>query len=693
MIGKPRDVAPVGDSGVVIEGYDPLFVAFIDETSARSYPTSAWEYDFGDEIVYGMLPGERKESVGAGDDDYVSIFQLPGDKELLALVLSAGSNSWLNGSARDTFDLVSIMNPRLAVGWIPGRAVPASAKFITYPSADDVPGVAGDLSRGMRHITSFSFSRSSDGDSHYSGSNEYKVSTLAAEGEWRFVDYFPTDMPSSTVVYRRPVEGARIVVSQRGSDDCSRGGLCEQNTGDGSTVGHIYKGPGIYTATLRQKSSSPRSTVGQIPDDGDFSGSGMEYAVATIVVHPTCPCVETHILGKMPGEDASPKPGAVYQCVLSSDEYSADNPGYYGNNKSFLDYAPKIFQMYDSERNLIFDGVSGYAPFVLASTKTTIRQSSIPVSGIRIETGDWYTDAPDMYTDFVSKYNRGWPVWEPSFKTGSVVGWEDGRLTVTERHTYVMPGIYKPSVHLEYSTDRTRREFVDEMEECTYPTNPVVMVKEIPPKTPSIRCHGASSVNGVTTMEFSFSARAGSYPICDVVWDFDDGTRPMKLSRNIDDGYVSRVIVGDRTTAEYVGPDIASSLNLDGLDYGSVDWGSVSAYASNTGEISYPSGVYPEFDPRDWRVYHEYTRTAAEDRYQYVVSAIGYVCNTETMTLATYVTSAHELKMPDFADTEGEVKLIDARTFEKGDEMVMTLEGDNGRRTTLYNIKWDGGEK
>lgn len=688
VVGKTDGGVGADVPGVVVHGYDPMYVAFIDETSARSYPTSAWEYDFGDEIVYGMTDGERRTADGLAT--VVSKYMLPGDKQLLSEILGAGSDSWLNGTARDTFDIVSIMNPRMAVGWMPGNPVPTGAKFITYPSADDLSDMAAEDTRGMRHITSFSFVRTSGDDNSFSSSHNYEEGTLSGFGEWRFVDYFPTSASPDTPMFRRAVSGAELVVAQRGSDDCSRGGLCEQNTGDGSTVGHLYKGPGYYTVSLRQRSTSPRATAGQIPDEMDFVKSGMEYAVATIVVHPTCPCVETHILGKY---EEVPKPSdtRVFQCVLSSEEYSADNPGFYGVEKSYLDWNPTRFELYDSERNLIFDGISGYAPFVMATTKVTVRQASIPVSGIRVENGDWYTDTTELYTGFANEYESGWPSWKPTSTVGNV-GWENGKLAVSSTHTYVMPGIYKPSVHLSYNTDRTRTEFAEEMEECEFPTIPIVMVKEILPKNPKIDRMGLSSVDGVTTMEFSFSARAGSYPFADVVWDFDDGTKPMKLSRNVEDGYAEGVIVGDRTTAVYVGPYNVDELVVSGMDYGSLDLNSTSSVSGlpNTAAVPYPDGMYPGFDPRDWVVYHEYTRTCAEDRYQYVVSAMGYVCNTETMTIATYVTSADELGMPEFRKTEGEVKLIDARTFSNDDDVVMTLEGDNGKRTTLFNLKWEG---
>ena len=120
------------------------------------------------------------------------------------------------------------------------------------------------------------------------------------------------------------------------------------------------------------------------------------------------------------------------------------------------------------------------------------------------------------------------------------------------------------------------------------------------------------------------------------------------------------------------------------MDYGAWDASAGSAYAAG----GPASGVYPEFDPRDWTVRHKFYRTAVEDANGHLVSAMCYAANTRSMALATSIVWLSGY--PDFKTVEGNVRVVDTRLASYDDNLVVTMEGNNGTSTNLYNLEWKG---
>lgn len=702
--------------GGIIEGYDPLYVSFVDETQVRSYLTSAWELDFGDGLFYGLTEDERKAfkdraatatdgRVVVTDEDRnqyspYTVFMLPGDREFFTSG-AIGAEKWLDEQNFMQFSFTSIMNPKKQEGDLP------SGTYITYPQ-----GVNGNSAtstkngkRGDSHVTSYNFVSGGTTDFGYTNKGQFFVSKSNPDEKKDLWEY--------DEIFKRPVFGARIEPMNTHIDDCDRGEFCLTNPDENTTVGHLYKGPGVYTSVFKMRSESPVATYGQILSSNNFSEKSREWVVNTVIVHPVCPCLDIGIYNKYDEngnqilrpikgpdgqyviEDGKYVLSAIMNAALSSTDYSADNPEWYGSAHEMIDFNPKIFKMYDDEMNVIFEGISGYAPFVMGTTMAICKPNSFPVSAAEFYYDDWYTDMPEYPPRMeFTEFKHGWPLWQP--KDDTLWNDETKRIEFFDTHTYIMPGLYSVRAKAEFAYGRIPTYWWDEIDaNCNMDTGKkyVVLVKEIMPKNPTVSGSEPSSVGGSVFMDFKFDVTAGSFPICNVVWDFNDGTELLKLTRNTDDGYAPSSIIIDRTTAIYVGSGDHISFDNKSNQYGALDASAGSAYESSGVSGRFHAGIYPEFDPRDWVITHEFQRSALTDKDHFVVSANAYVCNTETRVYGTYEVFPDDVPMPDFKDAEGDVRLIDTRLYAQDNDIVLTLEGKNKRETNLYNVEWEKKEE
>lgn len=697
--------------GLII-GYDPLFVTFVDESHSRTFPLSTWEIDFGDGCFYGLTSGERSAlssylstgSLSAYDtymsaspyydaskerpfDYLMNTFELPGDMKLL---LASGMNAKKYTESRhvEQFKITNVMSPKDYMLVEEGNPM-----NVRYPRASG-------RNPGYVHVTSMKLNakKTDVGADYYGDANALYVDALGTSGAYEYDE-----------IFKKPATNASVYFDNMRGDDCSHVGMKFSTNGHERPVfGHMYKGPGVYTATFRIKPSSNIDYYGQLLSGSNFDEPGVEYLSKTIVVRPTCPCIRTKVYdvyerdeetGDVSADKRSGHPmfkrrdGKLMHAALSSYEYSADDPENYGGpNCDYIDFNPEIFRLYSTDKEKIFEGVSGYAPFVMASVKGMVRPNSFPVSAVGIDHGDWFTDRlMDEEEAKISAYDSGWPFWVPKSIDGKNAYWDEAKRAIymTNTHTFVMPGLYRANAVVRYDTERIPDFWYSELSACdskgtgTY----YVLVQEIFPKDPKITVegNGVYGDDGSNTYTFTASARAGSFPIEDVEWDFGDGTEHLLLTRNASGGYAQSAIYMDNTTAEYIGKSDIVNFDPNGVDYGALDASAGSACAVGHQKTS---GVYAEFDPRDWKVTHRFYRTSIEDFNGCIVSAMFYAANTHSMALATSIVGLSGL--PDFKAIEGDVRVVDTRLATANDDLIVTMEGDTGEETNLYTLEWKG---
>lgn len=617
-------------------------------------------------------------------------FEIPGDIDILTYP-GMEAKKYTETRHVEQFKVTGIMSPKDYKFVEDGNP-----ENVRYPMANKLckPEVAGRP--GYVHVTSMTIDakKTDVGENFYGVADDVEVDAL----DWGSAGTFQYNE-----IFKRPAVGASIYFDDLRGDDCTHVGMRFSNRpNERPIIGHMYKGPGVYTATFRIKPISSADYYGQLISASNFVEPGIEYLTKTIVVRPTCPCIRTKVYdtyltsgGEVVKDDNGHKVykrrnGKLMHAALSSDEYSADNPEFYGENESYIDFNPEIFRLYNFNKEKIFEGVSGYAPFVMASVKGLVRPNSFPISAVGLDHGDWFVDrVGDDEEAEVSAYTYGWPFWIPSAVYGKNANWDEKKRAfyMTNTHTFVMPGLYRANAVVRYDMERIPDFWHSELSACDSKGTGAyyVLVQEIFPKDPKITyVSGYTEPDGSNVHEFTFSARAGSFPIEDVEWDFGDGTESLILTRNTSGGYRGKRIETEYTTAVYTGDASWNHFDKDGVDYGAWDASAGSAYAAG----GPASGVYPEFDPRDWTVRHKFYRTAVEDANGHLVSAMCYAANTRSMALATSIVGLSGY--PDFKTVEGNVRVVDTRLASYDDNLVVTMEGNNGTSTNLYNLEWKG---
>ena len=706
----------------IIVGYDPLFVSFVDESQSRTFPIGSWEIEFGDGYLYGLTSAECDyllHYISAGrfatagyytQDNYnaatsgqhthygitelSSVFRIPGDIELMWNP-SMNREDYTRTQSVRQFGATNVMNP---ADW--EKCTSSNRNGISYPTMR-MTGNASTSAAGNVHVTTMVLS----GDPVKYREDFYgDVSGISYELDTPAFEQNPQPDLQYCEVFKTVATGGHVYYDELVGDDCSKIGMgLSIDNKTRPVFGHLYKGPGVYTSVYKVKPRSKADYYGQLLEESNFRESGKEFLTYTTVVRPTCPCVRVKVFDnyerdnngviitdprsnhpifkrESEGENGS----RLMHAALSSTAYSADDPSNYGDGFSYVDFNPQIFTLYNRNHDKIFEGISGYAPFVRASCKCMVRPNSFPISAVSIDHGDWFLDRVEGEdTATFGKYESGWPFWKPNTVHGGQ--WNERKQAVefTNTHTFVMPGLYKATAHIHYDTERIPDFWLGETSACdgesmgTY----YVLVQEIMPKSPMISVVGSGSETiGNTDITFKFDVSAGSFPIEDVVWKFDDGSEDLVLTRNTSGGYFTSSVVQKYTTAVYVGSGAAYGYPIPSEYYGAFDASAASANGYD--------GKYPEFDPRDWRVTHRFRRSSVEDINGQVVSAIGYVSNTGTMTMATSFVALSA--MPSFREVEGVVRVIDTRLSTDDDNLVITMEGNKNGTTNLYNIEWSG---
>ena len=720
----------------IIEGYDPLFVTFIDESQSRTFPIKTWEIDFGDGFVYGLTKGERGalrsyltrgfydlndadtsafarspyriEKDDGPDtsataqktnmDNLVKSLKIAGDMDLLSFNGFNGKG-YVEKRHPDEFRITNVMNPRDYTDILDG-----AGQNVRYPKE---PGGRP----GFVHVTSIALNAKTNevGKNTYGTVSAHRVQGYDYDtGEW-YIDHDSTlSGEEYDEIFKAPAEGGEAFFRHNTANNCESVGRClGVNPNDKPIIGHLYKGPGVYTATFKIKPYSKADYYGQELSEDNFTSAGVEYLTKTVVVRPVCPCAKIKVYDIIE-KDADGNPvidentgrqvyfrynDKLMHAALSSTEYSADDPENYGVNESYIDFNPPIFKLYNKDGDKIFEGVSGYAPFVLASCKAMVRPNSFPLSGVSIDHGDWFVDrAYDEDAITFSGYERGWPYWKPTGTSTNDAYWSDAKRACVffNTHEFVMPGIYKARAIMRYDMERIPDFWHGELSSCDGNGDGeyYVIVQEIFPKNPIVHLKSSyEGDDGATVCKLKFDVSAGSFPIEDVVWDFADGTEKLKLTRNTDGGYRPKRIETKYTTAVYIGDSSIDRYYPSGVDYGALDSSAGLHYASAGHAGQFSPGVYPEFDPRQWEVTHKFYRTSVEDVNTLIVSAVGYVCNTNSMTIGTCPITVSA--MPDFKTVEGVVRVVDTRLASENDNLIITMEGKNNG-TNLYNLEWKG---
>lgn len=713
----------------IIVGYDPLFVSFVDESQSRTFPIGSWEIEFGDGCLYGLTSAERKylkyyvsnghfEDGGGEYTDFMyrkntsgqhthyditalsSVFRIPGDIELMWNPSMNRENYTRSQSIRQ-FGATNVMNP---ADW--EKCTSSNRNGISYPTMR-MTGNASTSAAGNVHVTTMVLS----GDPIKYRSDYYgDVNGISVELDtpaFGQQDWPNTDLQYSEI-FKTVASGGHVYYDDLVGDDCSKIGMgLSIDNKTRPVFGHLYKGPGVYTSVYKVKPRSKADYYAQLLEERNFVESGKEFLTYTVVVRPTCPCIKVRVYdnyervnGTIVTDPRSGHPvfkremetisdgvtsSRLMHAALSSTAYSADDPANYGGDDfSYVDFNPRIITLYNRNHDKIFEGVSGYAPFVRASCKCMVRPNSFPISAVSIDHGDWFLDRVEGEdTATFGQYETGWPFWKPNTVHGGQ--WNERKQAVefTNTHTFVMPGLYKATAHIHYDTERISDFWIGETSSCDMESmgSYYVLVQEIMPKSPRISAVSAGSDTiGNTDITFKFDVSAGSFPIEDVVWKFDDGSEDLVLTRNTSGGYLTSSIVQKYTTAQYIGNGTAYGYSIPGENYGALDASAASADDYNK--------KYPEYDPRDWYVTHRFRRSSVEDINSQVVSAIGYVSNTGTMTMATSFIGLSA--MPSFHDVEGVVRVIDTRLSTDDDNLVITMEGNKNGTTNLYNIEWSG---
>lgn len=578
----------------VITGVDPFVVALYDQSRSRSFPLGGWKYDFGDEIIYGALPGERIDTGVSGN------FTLPGDTQVFSR-LSASTSGCLTGVG-EVLNRPNFMNPM----------DPAS-----YHTVE----------RDAIHYTGVRFMCS---EFDQEGSIDYKFDT-GSGGRFECIAGESTSIRSQAFSSL--------------PDDCNRIN-CGFDIDAGSDVAHIYKGAGVYLASLA--CSSLFGTTGWELSSSNFSGVGEELAYCLVKVYPTCPCIYVDVYGTASG-------GSKF-ITLTSDEFTCDD-------MSTFDACTGYQSAFSVSG---FTGVSGYAPFLKVAASGRIVPRSLPITGSVWNWSDWYSDYTPGDRRNYGVIQTGWPTWRTQF------GYDFSNPSVTAQssHVYVMPGVYSVGLYPNFDVERISSVMGDipwsycvddAMRNRQSVSADCVMLREIPPKggaiawtTPIDMTSYPTVVSGISVVGLS----SGSFPIARMDWDFGDGSEIVSTSRYFSDTYSG--IETEDTSGTWVD-------EIEDTNY----WIGVSA------------GPYPERDPRKLTYNHRYVRTSVgEYPNGYVVSVTAFASNTDTSLVLT--AALPPAALPVFSDIEGSIKIVDSKLEMDGNSLFMF---ESEKRGELYTVR------
>lgn len=625
-----------------IEGYDPLPVVFRDMSDVRSFKTKYWKYDFGDSLVYGCDTQNKTLNDVAG-------FQLPGDKDL-----------WTAASSHSAFKV----------------------------NIDHFHNKCPKCLMKMDYNNYSSYHCTSNATQHYTGIN-FKSSSSNSNGN--SVTFYTDDPSNNTRRFRRlpntSGNNGIVYVDVTGIDDsiiedqCGRNN-CEFEYDFGNSVMHIYKGPGLYYATMTCSSETGLRGM-EVADETFGVGTPDEkekVAGCWINVLPECPCVSGfRVYGPV---NIS---GAQNFVTITNSGFSCDTSAV----SSVTGYVPGFNCRVEFED---FNGalrttsaISGYAPYMRVAASGVMVSRSLPVTGAWIDWSDWATDYTPGDEKKFGAILKGWPTWD----TGS-------NRAVTGEHTYTLPGLYSVGISPEFDTQRitTYMPTVVGYEDCVDTTlrrsasGCCVLVVEIPPKSNGITYDSASEKVASAThpsllKKIKASFIAGSYPISRIDWDFGDGSEIMTIST---EAYkiVDKDVSGNETGSP---PTSYTNATTTAVKVSGQSTACSGYFIGNPDGGGTWSAGYHRWDCRNYELDHVYTRTSVDDHPNgYIIRCSAYAENTNTCAVQTKVVfSPSGAGLPHFDEVEEYVEMSDVRSDHTGETNIV-LQSKNENRLYVNRV-------
>ena len=702
------------DEDPCIEGYDPLPVVFRDMSDVRSFKTKFWRWDFGDSIVYGCDTQKTATADFLDANSEYARFELPGDDEVHRVGSANSFCVCLEGED-------GTENCERQFLW-----------------KDNIDFFHDNLDQCLMNIDydrqwkSYHYNRSPN-LKHFTGIN-FKSSSTSTSGN-SFIDfkkYEAYDNGNQHRFLRLPGDTYATFVGVTGIDDkilpdqCARNS-CEKEYDFGNSVAHIYKGPGLYYATMlcssENQSAKEAGLQGMeladyIYDACDLTQQTKEECEAEkehtagcwINVLPVCPCVSGfHVYGTYQGNSWAPdslphdSPNRKF-LTITGDNYSCDTDqrgiaatGYVGFNceVEFTDFDGNIRKT---------KAVSGYAPYLQVGASGRLVPRSLPVTGACMDWSDWNSDYMQKDISEFGAIVRGWPNWTTrTLDASGNIDWEHGIEesihTVSGDHVYTMPGLYSVGISPIFDKERIRKYMptVTDYEDCAESTlvksasGCCILVVEIPPKfeETSITCNEGNAKNehpSVVT-EIRPHVIAGSYPISRIDWDFGDGSEILTIST---EGYkeYKKDVIGNLGPGSFVKYQTKTSTAYPMKDlYTSAENGYMNGNpirndfeSKMTSGWEYERNSYGRLDARDYNVTHVYTRTHVTDHPGgYDLKCSAYAENTNTCVTACVRVLSGGAGLPDFDRVEGYVEMVDVRSDSTFETNVVMQSQKNDR--------------
>ena len=635
----------VDDNDICITGYDPFPVVFRDMSRIRSFKNTYWRYDFGDSIIYGCDTSNITTADCENGGSAVP-YKLPGD----SYIYQTASQAFKDNISQPVVEPGLMMCP----------------ERFSYHS----------LSGGDNHYTGVEFKAALSGTS---GSGCYPVlptEYLLDETAHR-VWYWPNSKKDGKIEYVE-VSGIHELMNE---DDCGRN-ACERENDLKNSVMHIYKGAGIYYATMQVSSKTGLQSmeVSEETFSSDKAASAKEIVDGCYIkVLPTCPCISGfHVYG-----DPTTS-GNHYdkKFEVISYPYSCDDGMFNASGVGFN----CMLEFTDTNGNVRkTKAISGYAPYLKVWASGSISPRSLPIKGAYIDWGDWFSDyCSGDYKEYGDP-ESGWPNWTTS---------AGDTLSISGSHIYVMPGLYSIGIAPDFNTAWIKKYMptVTDYEECMdtimadTASGCCVLVVENPPKFNNNSPIVTGNISNVgehptTITDMSVNVSAGSYPISRIDWDFGDNTKILSIST---EGYKTGAKDG-KSTKDVIGNDGNDAILVDyttdcttavTASVANVTYGTMYGH-KNHDEVSL---TYDRWDARNYSVSHTYTRTNFDDHPNgYIIKVSAYAENTNTcVTASAAVLTDHGAQLPVYDVAEGDIELVDARTDEQeAANIVLQSEKDS----------------
>jgi hypothetical protein len=300
---------------------------------------------------------------------------------------------------------------------------------------------------------------------------------------------------TSTIVSGTPASSTR--------DDCTS----ERR----NMVEHLYKGAGIYYATLWVQASNTGTTSWNI-------SSGVTDETSMLTNFVSVATRQINVLEVCPGFGGLEHSDATFFNTISAKTvvptFSADS------------------NVVDHETNAYVSNtiLSGYAPYLQVTFESSVSARSRPISAITWNFGDYYTNPLPSDVTRYAPPTVGWPIWNT-----------DGYYT-SAIHTYVMPGFYDVSLQFTMSAvqglSSTCENPIQGNTRNIYEQNMYVYVQEILP-TCNLNVIVPSLSSPVTVTATTSATETGSFPICRIDYDFGDGSDRVTISRIMSADYVN----------------------------------------------------------------------------------------------------------------------------------------------------------